>query len=43
MEEMLVAILNELKEIKELLAPHAYRTNEDAQTYKLIPYKKELS
>ena len=43
MEEMLVAILNELKEIKELLAPHACRTSEDAQTYNLIPYKKELS
>jgi hypothetical protein len=38
--ELLFEILKELKEIKELLAPHACSTSEDTQTYKFIPYKR---
>ena len=41
MEKILTEILNELKQIKELLAPHDCSASNDSKTYKLTPYEKE--
>ena len=41
MDEILTEILNELKQIKVLLAPHDCSASNDSKTYKLTPYEKE--